>query len=96
MGKRTVISFVYVGMFDWLIRIPYSGVAPGGTITFYHEYMNKKEYTFRQVIDRRQFMMEQLEKDGLRFPPTGNWKGKHLTAAMFALKDKRGDYDHLC
>ena len=91
-GKRIIINFIYDGLMDWYVRIPYGN--NGGvwnSRTYVYKYFPKSEHTFQDAIDWRLMMMKKLEAEGKR----GNVdkiKGRWHTAKKFEEEEKAGMY----
>jgi len=94
MGKKTITSFIYDGMLEWYLRVPYSNV---GVVykpdAFYSKYFSKREYTLQDVIDKRLEIMKQLERDGKRFVTENT--PRFITAKKIEDDERNGLYEKL-
>jgi len=101
MVKRAITPFIYVGMLEYMLRVPHSA-PPGGKRGAYVpdgfalEYYRKKDFSLQFVLDRRLELVREFEKNGKRLPPTkGRGKGRWISSQFLEEQEAVGAYDDL-
>tara|TARA_R110002096_G_scaffold38637_1_gene106565 strand:+ start:1143 stop:1442 length:300 start_codon:yes stop_codon:yes gene_type:complete len=92
MGKTTITPFIYDGMLDFMLRVPYSHTS-SLPYPYKLEYFNKKEFSFQHVLDRRLELCREFEKAGTRVPKLGVGKGRWVSADYLEQEEANGEYD---
>lgn len=94
MGKTTITHFIYDGMLDFMLRVPYSQ-SSYQPYPYKLEYFNKKEFSFQHVLDRRLELVKECEKNGTRCAKLGRGKGRWVSADYLEQEEANGEYDKL-
>lgn len=73
MGRRTISPFIYDGMLEYHLRIPFNPITPHEKKKqhLYMKYYSKKEYTLEQVKVLRMNIIKEMESDGRRATDRG-------------------------